>query len=217
MKIKNTPKLVLELCSLFVLVPAVLAYSPYAWLNIMAVILALCLLVEAIKQEWSTVSFSIILAKLRSVTVSRQTWYRILGKWFVFASIACLLVYIYLPDKLFHVLINQPILWLIIVLIYTFLSVLPQEFLYRTFFFKRYAVLGLTQSWFIFLNALLFSLGHLMFHNNLVMVLTFCGGLLFAYTYTQTKSFIAICVEHALYGLWLFTVGIGGMLAFPGG
>lgn len=213
----NTQKRLLEICILFILVPIVLAYSPYTWLSIMFVIIALSILVMAIKQEWPDISFRMVLTKLRQVKVSRQTWYRIFGKWVVFALSACWLIYIYMPEKLFHVLLTQPSLWFMIVMIYTFLSVLPQEFLYRTFFFKRYAVLGLTQSWFIFLNALLFSLGHLMFHNNLVMVLTFCGGLLFAYTYTQTKSFIAICVEHALYGLWLFTIGIGGMLAFPGG
>ena len=39
--------------------------------------------------------------------------------------------------------------------------------------------------------------------------LTLVGGLLFAYRYTKTGSLLTSCVEHALYGCFLFTVGLG--------
>lgn len=61
----------------------------------------------------------------------------------------------------------------------------------------------------------MFSLGHIFFRNTLVLVLTFFGGLLFAITYSKTKSTLLVSIEHAIYGSWLFTVGMGDMLGFP--
>jgi CAAX protease family protein len=67
----------------------------------------------------------------------------------------------------------------------------------------------------LFVNAIVFSLGHIFFRNTLVLVLTFFGGLLFAYTFSKTKSTLLVSIEHAIYGCWLFTVGMGSMLGFP--
>lgn len=120
------------------------------------------------------------------------------------------------PDKLFLVLIKKPHLWLMILFIYTFLSVWPQEIIYRTFFYERYQGLVKNKWLFVFINAILFSLAHLFLRSFLVQVLTFIGGMLFAYTYQKTKSTTLVSVEHAIYGNWLFTVGMGEMLAFPG-
>jgi len=69
---------------------------------------------------------------------------------------------------------------------------------------------------FLFINAILFSLAHLFLRSVLVQLLTFVGGILFAYTYQKTKSNTLVSIEHAIYGNWLFTVGMGEMLAFPG-
>lgn len=126
--------------------------------------------------------------------------------------------YIYFMDasKLFCVPLNNPKLWIIILLVYTFLSVWPQELIYRTFFFTRYERLFENKKLFIFVNAILFSLAHIFFRNTLVIVLTFVGGLLFGITYLKTKSTLLVSIEHAIYGNWLFTVGMGQMLAFPG-
>ena len=53
------------------------------------------------------------------------------------------------------------------------------------------------------------------FKNSLVLALTFLGGLLFAFTFYKTKSTLMVSIEHAIYGCWLFTVGMGSMLGFP--
>jgi len=127
-------------------------------------------------------------------------------------------IYVYIMDAsaLFCVPLNKPDLWVTILFIYTFLSVWPQEVIYRTFFFERYQSIFTNKKVFIFVNAIVFSMAHLFLRNTLVTVLTFIGGLLFAYTYTKTKSTTLVSIEHALYGNWLFTVGMGQMLAFPG-
>jgi membrane protease YdiL (CAAX protease family) len=58
-------------------------------------------------------------------------------------------------------------------------------------------------------SAAAFAFLHIIFHNSLAMALTFVGGLLFAARYAQTRSLATSSVEHALYGCWLFTVGLG--------
>ena len=125
--------------------------------------------------------------------------------------------YVFLVDRenLFAVVINKPLLWLGILFIYTLFSVYPQELIYRTFFFKRYQVLFKSEAILIFINAIVFSLAHIFFRNTLVLLLTFIGGILFAITYKTSKSTFLVSIEHAIYGCWLFTVGMGDMLGFP--
>lgn len=127
------------------------------------------------------------------------------------------IVYMWFMDQsnLFIVLLNKPLLWLAILFLYSFFSVYPQELIYRTFFFQRYQSLFKSDLLFILLNATLFSLAHLFFRNGLVMILTFLGGILFALTFKKTKSTLLVTIEHAIYGSWLFTVGMGSMLGFP--
>ncbi len=143
-------------------------------------------------------------------------WRETVVKSTIIILVTTLYVFFVAPDKLFSVLLKKPELWFMILFIYTFLSVWPQEIIYRTFFYERYEGLIKSKWLFIFVNAILFSLAHLFLKSFLVQVLTFIGGILFAYTYQKTKSTTLVSVEHALYGNWLFTVGMGEMLAFPG-
>jgi membrane protease YdiL (CAAX protease family) len=126
-------------------------------------------------------------------------------------------LYMWFVDKqnLFVVVSNKPLIWMAFLLLYSFLSVYPQELIYRTFFFKRYKSLFNNEAVFLFINAILFSLAHLFFRNGLVLMMTFIGGILFALTFKKTKSTLLVSIEHAIYGCWLFTVGMGEMLGFP--
>lgn len=119
-------------------------------------------------------------------------------------------------DALFFVPKNNPLLFVIILLVYSLLSVWPQELIYRTFFVTRYESIFKSRTLLVFINAIVFSLAHLFFRNTLVLVLTFIGGLIFGLTYLKFRSTTLVTIEHALYGNWLFTVGMGQMLAFPG-
>lgn len=141
---------------------------------------------------------------------------RIFIQFVIVAAVTTLYVWLVKPNALFCVPRSNLPLFGIILLVYTFLSVWPQEAIYRTFYFERYSDLFPSKKLLIFVNAIVFSLAHIFFKNTLVLVLTFIGGLLFAYTYVKTKSTTLVSIEHALYGNWLFTVGMGEMLAFPG-
>ncbi len=124
-------------------------------------------------------------------------------------------VYFFDPENLFNPPRTNPPKYILFLFIYTFLSVWQQEIIYRTFFFKRYETLFSSKSLLIFVNAIVFCLAHIFFRNALVMALTFIGGILFALTYVKFRSTTLVSIEHALYGNWLFTVGMGQMLGFP--
>jgi CAAX protease family protein len=142
-------------------------------------------------------------------------WKQTSIKFAIIALITTAFVWFTNKDVLFHVILNKPKLWIIILFVYSFLSVYPQELIYRTFFFQRYNSFFKNSNLLLFVNAIVFSLGHIFFRNTLVLVLTFLGGLLFAYTFSKTKSTLLVSIEHAIYGCWLFTVGMGSMLGFP--
>ncbi len=140
---------------------------------------------------------------------------RTLTQLLVIALITTLYVWYADASSLYIVLRQKPLLWVSILFFYSVFSVYPQELIYRTFFFDRYQSLFKNKKLFIMCNAVLFSLAHLFFRNGLVMIITFVGGLLFALTYNSTKSTLLVSIEHAIYGCWLFTVGMGEMLGFP--
>jgi hypothetical protein len=108
---------------------------------------------------------------------------------------------------------ERPGLWAIVMLLYPILSVYPQALLYRAFFLNRYASLfpaGPAGQWMLILSsAAAFAFLHIIFRNSLAVTLTFAGGILFAWRYEQTNSLATSAFEHALYGCWLFTVGLG--------
>ncbi len=104
---------------------------------------------------------------------------------------------------------QNPTFWAIVMLAYPVLSVYPQGILYRAFFFERYAVLFPGKWAMIAASAAAFAFLHIIFRNTLAVALTFAGGLLFAFRYAETNSLLTSCVEHSLYGCWLFTVGLG--------
>lgn len=142
-------------------------------------------------------------------------WKMTLLKTFLIAILTILFVWFTSRESLFGVLLNKPFLWIGILFFYSVFSVYPQELLYRTFYFQRYEKLFKSEVVLFLVNAIVFSLAHLFFKNILVLIMTFLGGILFAITYKKTKSTLLVSIEHAIYGCWLFTVGMGEMLGFP--
>ena len=104
---------------------------------------------------------------------------------------------------------EHPRLWAVVMLLYPVLSVYPQGILYRAFFLHRYATV-FPGTWApILTSAFAFAFLHIIFRNSISVTLTFFGGLLFSWRYLETGSLLTSSVEHALYGCWLFTVGLG--------
>jgi len=113
------------------------------------------------------------------------------------------------PELLFSFIRARPGFWALVMILYPVLSVYPQGIVYRSFLMHRYASLFPPQLMLIVISAAAFSFMHIIFRNPLAVTLTFAGGLLFAWRYKATGSLFTSSLEHALYGCWLFTIGLG--------
>lgn len=133
----------------------------------------------------------------------------ILAIFAVAAALLALGMRLFAPDLLFRFPRQHPAIYGVVMLAYPVLSVYPQGLIYRVFFFQRYASLFQGAWAMILASAAAFAFLHIIFRNNLAVVLTFAGGLLFAFRYAQTGSLATTAFEHALYGCWLFTLGLG--------
>jgi len=118
-------------------------------------------------------------------------------------------VWIFRPDLLFSLVKRSPALWAAVMLLYPWLSVYPQELLYRAFFFHRYRPLFGSRWTMLFASGLAFGFVHIIFGNWLAVALCVLGGLLFAFTYYSSNSLLLTCLDHAIFGNFIFTIGLG--------
>jgi hypothetical protein len=133
----------------------------------------------------------------------------VLGGWVLFTVAAVAGVAIFDRAHLFDLPREQPLLWSLIVVFYPLLSVYPQEVLFRAFLLHRYAPLFRDDRVAAAAGAVAFGFAHLLFDNVLAVVLTVGGGWIFARRYQRSRSLMVVSVEHALYGITIFTVGLG--------
>ena len=135
-----------------------------------------------------------------------------------FAIIACCLsLYTVLvePESAWSILRHNCSRWSLIMITYPVLSVVPQEVIYRVFFFHRYGPLFKEKRTSVLANAVLFAFGHILFRNWVAIIGSFVASLLWATTYLGSRSLLAVTIEHALYGDLMFTLGIGNHFYSP--
>jgi len=113
------------------------------------------------------------------------------------------------PDLLLTFPRFYPEVWLALLITYPLLSVYPQEIIFRAFFFHRYHVLFPSRWGKVTASGLTFGFAHIIFANWVAPVMTAIMGVQFALTYARTESVLQVTVEHVLWGLYAFTVGLG--------
>ena len=113
------------------------------------------------------------------------------------------------PHRLLWMPREQPGLWLAILALYPWFSVLGQEVIFRPLFFRRYGHLFASDGMRILVNAAVFAAAHIFFRNAVAPVMTFAGGLLFAWAYQRTRSFPLVFLMHWIAGGLVFTLGLG--------
>lgn len=201
--------LIFELIALFFIVPVILFLNIFPFIKIGSVLIAV-IYVVIISKKNKLLPYK----KLFSFSIKTHRK-RLLASTFIVLSSSIIFMYLWHPADLFIVVKNNPVLWFTILFVYAFLSVLPQEILYRSYFFARYNTLFKNTNYLLIINVIVFSLAHLFLKNGLVLLITFIGGIFFAITYKKSKSLLLTSLEHSIYGNWLFTIGMGEMLAFP--
>ena len=126
----------------------------------------------------------------------------------IFLSLSFFYVILVDKDLLFIFPKTNFELWLLVILIYPFLSVIPQEIVYRVFFFQSYFPNERSFYFLTLLNMIVFSYGHIVFNNVHAILITAIVSPIFTYAYLK-KSFFTCIVLHALGGQIIFTLGLG--------
>ena len=168
---------------------------------------------------WSTTVYAAIMLQRMKTVSWRDVWHGngwlpaqrrlALLRFLLAIPLVVALTWWLAPQHLFRFPIERTRLWLTVMLLYPLVSALPQELLFRSFFFRRYARL-LPQPWLLVtVNTLCFALLHIVFHNWVSPLLSAGGSLIFALSYRQHHALKWAAVEHAAYGCLIFTVGIG--------
>jgi membrane protease YdiL (CAAX protease family) len=182
-----------ELVVLFIGLPIIYLFDflPGLWKMIPLLIFISYCLVILIKAE------KLSAEDLKLKGVRKKDWIKLL----IFPSLLFLLLFLLFPDNILSDYNNPKVLLAIIA--YPIFSSLPQEVIYRKFFYFRYSDLIRNKYLLIILNAVLFSFAHIYFQNYIALVLTLLGGLVFSLTYFKSKSLLFVSIEHSIYGLAL--------------
>lgn len=150
-------------------------------------------------------------------------WKRILVQFAGAVVLTTVLVLLLIPERFLAFPQQAPRIYVMVMFFYPVLSVLPQELLFRGFFHSRYGKLFGRDSGIIVASALAFGWAHVIFNvpedplrNPVAVPMTIVGGALFAITYERTKNLWIVCLEHALYGGWIWTVGLGWFFFYSG-
>lgn len=142
--------------------------------------------------------------------MDRILWAKVWGIGALVLVFGAALLWITRPEALFMIARAEPVLLLMILLLYPLVSALPQEIVYRALFFRRYQpILPRDPRMGMLLNAGLFSMAHLMYWSWIVGFMTFLGGLAFAWAYEVRRSFPMAVLLHAAAGNAIFLVGLG--------
>ena len=99
--------------------------------------------------------------------------------------------------------------YLITFFLYPFASVIPQELIYRVYYFHRYKNIIPERFLLMLSNAIIFGLTHWIYANWVAPIATFLVSWIFIYSYLKSKSLLNVSLEHYFYGLIMFTIGFG--------
>lgn len=125
------------------------------------------------------------------------------------AAVLTAIIVIAAPDLLFSFVRESPLTWMLVMVLYPCGSVYPQEIIFRAYPVYRYRRIFSTDTSMIAATAIGFTMAHLLFAHWISLTLSFAGGVLFVRTYLRTESVLQASVEHALWGLYIFTIGLG--------
>ncbi|MCP4319145.1 MAG: CPBP family intramembrane metalloprotease [Hyphomicrobiales bacterium] len=146
-----------------------------------------------VRFDWPACSTALPGILLRSCIA----WLAILG----------LVLWLY-PGRLLCLPLNSTLIMAGVAIGYTFISVLPQEFVFRCYAGWRLDSMRVSFLPTMLISAILFGWVHILFGAWLSVGLSFAAGLAFYRTYRNSRSIAAVWVEHSLYGLGVIVLGL---------
>ncbi len=191
-----------ELLLLYIGIPVILKYSENPGLKFIALLLVFSVFLYILLRDKTFKKKQFRLNGFRA-------WRMILWRTALMIIFLLTFTWFFFPEQYFALPVHATGLWAITVLAYPFVSVIPQELVFRVYFYHRFQGLVANRNLLMLLNALLFSYSHILFNNWVVLVFTFIASILFSFTYLRHRSFTIVVLEHSLYGLLVFTIGPG--------
>ncbi len=201
--VKARRRLTLEMVGIFILFPAFIYATRLH--NLMVPIIWLIggfawykLEKQGIRwgREWNASAFT------------RATLKPILIRFFPNAAATFIFTWFMLPGSMFGLIRTNPVGWMLVMIFYPLLSVIPQEIIFRSFFLRRYASVVPSQHMRL-VNAIIFGWVHIIMRNWIAMIFSSVGGWMFVDTYQKHRSLALTSFEHSLYGCFVFTIGLG--------
>lgn len=200
---------VFELMALFVILPLAISHTDMPFYMVSMPLFVVCgyaiwwLFIRQ-KMHWSDFwSSGSLISEKKQLKLMLVRF--IISSFLVFGFV--LLLY---PNNFLNFPRQYPLFFLFFIVLYPIFSVIPQELLYRTFFFERYHMIFNKPKLMIMASASAFGYLHIIFNNYVAVLLTLVGGYFFSQSYNATRSLRLVCLEHSLYGLLVFALGLGG-------
>jgi hypothetical protein len=195
---------VVEMALLFVVAPALLALGP-RWLVSIGILGSGILSVVWLRRDPTFERHQLVgLTEFRRGI--RPVLLRTLLIWALLLGLTLLLT----PKTLFIFPRTRPHVWVLVMFLYP-ISAYAQELFCRTFFFHRYGMLFARPWTRVVASGLVFGWAHIAVNNFAAVGLAAVAGVLFAWTYERFHSTLLVSLEHALYGDFVFTVGLGSL------
>jgi uncharacterized protein len=139
----------------------------------------------------------------------RRGWKAVALRFLVLAPVLGLLFALLKPAPAFAFPRERPFEWILFSFFFPVVPAFPEETLFRVYFLHRYRFLFPDPRVRMVASAASFSLAHLHLANGWALALSFVGGLLFAQTFERYRSAALTSFEHALWGVFIFTIGLG--------
>jgi hypothetical protein len=193
---------VLELVLLFGLGPVLLAMGP-RWLVSVGILASGLLCLAALLSDPT-----FLRRQLGGLAEARAGLARVLVRTSVIWPALRATTLLLRPQALFLFPRTRTRFWILVMILYP-MSAYAQELMFRTFFFHRYRAIFARPTACVLGSALIFGWAHVVVNNFFAVALSAVAGWLFASTYDRSRSTLLVAFEHALYGDFVFTVGLG--------
>lgn len=206
MKIKNLYYskfyLVLEFLIFYVFIPFVANRFLDGWLKVIPLLLIALMFFTLLMMdpEFDRKTFTRLDRIYLRKSLARVIIIALLLVWFT---------YWIFPDLFFRYPVEEFKKYMITFFLYPIASVIPQEIIYRLYYFHRYKELVPEKYLLMLSNAIIFGLTHFIYGNWVAPLATFLVSWVFIFNYFKTRSLLNVSLEHYFYGLIMFTIGFG--------